>query len=758
MRWRTLFGGGLTLVLLAGLLTQGAASAAAPGVLKVVSLSNRADLLSGGDALLEVVLPKGTSERDVTVRLDGREVTSAFARRPDGRYYGRVEKMSVGRHTVVARTRDGRGARLTLTNHPRGGPVFSGPQIQPWVCTTEAAGLGKPLNAQCDGATTYTFSYKSAVTGQFSAYDPANPPAASQIATTTIDTGRTVPYVVRDERGTLDRGVYDLAVLYDPSKPWEPWAPQAGWNHKFLFTFGSACNPGHSQAGAQDPKNDLALSRGFAVGVSSVNVFGNVCNHVVAAESVMMVKERLIERYGTIRYTMGSGCSGGSEAQNTIGENYPGLLDGILPTCTFADGWTPALMDKFDCPLLNRYFNQTSPQLWGVEPQRAAVLGGALSSAICAEADVAFSAAPWDPTTGCGIDGDPRIYNASSNPRGVRCTMQDYNANALGHRPDGFGNGVNDHVGLEWGRAALEGGTILPEQFVDLNEQIGGFDIDFRWQPGRTKGDVAGIARMYRTGQLTYGKNLAKVASIDARADDTYDFHSNVHRQVLRARMVRAVGNHHSQVYWMETNPGGFGAPLLLAEKAFDGVDRWLTAIEKDKRSIPLERKVAQDKPSDLKDGCFTLGEPQDDPAICALAESENVLPRMAAGMPLTGDVLKCQLKPLRKQDYAVTFSDAQWTRLQKAFPTGVCDFSKRDAVFRAPVADSSWLTLSTGVGGTPLPGAPQSVPFGRSTLPRLPTPGGLAATGGAATLSAAGALLLLLGLAVRRRREASAH
>ena len=35
---------------------------------------------------------------------------------------------------VVARMTNGRGARLTITNHPLGGAVFSGPQIQPWTC------------------------------------------------------------------------------------------------------------------------------------------------------------------------------------------------------------------------------------------------------------------------------------------------------------------------------------------------------------------------------------------------------------------------------------------------------------------------------------------------------------------------------------------------------------------------------------------------------------------------------------------------
>ncbi|WP_143677543.1 DUF6351 family protein, partial [Streptomyces scabiei] len=47
-------------------------------------LSNRADLVSGGDALVEVALPSGGTPENVRVDVDGRDVTSAFAVRPDG--------------------------------------------------------------------------------------------------------------------------------------------------------------------------------------------------------------------------------------------------------------------------------------------------------------------------------------------------------------------------------------------------------------------------------------------------------------------------------------------------------------------------------------------------------------------------------------------------------------------------------------------------------------------------------------------------
>ena len=693
--------------------------ASAATELQILSLSNRADLLSGGDALIELVLPDGADLASVQVDVDGRDVTQSFAARDGamgGRIVGKVTGLAVGANVLTARLPDGSGARLTLTNHPTGGPIISGPHREPWVCTTEENGMGPALDEDCNAPTIFELSYKEATTGRFSAYDPENPPAESAIATTTTDTGETVPFIVQVERGTLARGIYEIAVLFDPMQPWEPWAPQRGWNHKLSFLFGAACNPGHSQASAVDARDERMLSKGFAVAASSANVFGNVCNLTVAAESVMMISERLVEGYGELRYTIGNGCSGGSEAQHSIAENFPGLLDGILPQCSFADAWTPAILDKFDCPLFTRYFTQVSPHLWADPTDRQAVLGGNLNESLCAEQE-AFAAAVWDPTTGCDLPAED-TYHPETNREGARCTLQDYNVAALGRREsDGFANGINDHVGRQWGLAALQSGRITTAQFVDLNEKLGGFDIDFNFQPERTVGDIAGIEAMYTTGQLTFGRNLAKVPSIDVRTDDTYDFHSNAHRQILRARMDRNAGGHEAQVLWFETQPGAFGMPTpVMAQRAFDLLDVWLTAIDADTSDDPLEEKVVRAKPEEAADGCFTGGQRVNNSAICEAAHSDNVMPRIVAGEPLSADVLKCALKPLDQADYRafnIVFTAEEWARLEAAFPDGVCDFTKPGVGQQAPIAGEGWATLQDGPGGRALPAPPVSEPFG---------------------------------------------
>ena len=69
---------------------------------------------------------------------------------------------------------------------------------------------------------------------------------------------------------------------------------------------------------------------------------------------------------------------------------------------------------------------------------------------------------------------------------------------------------------------------------------------------------------------------------------------------------------------------------------------------------------------------------------------------------------MKCQLKPMRRDDYPVTFSDVQWKRLQQAFPGGVCDYSKPGVSQHGAVA---WLTYQDARGGVIYGGRPMGPP-----------------------------------------------
>ena len=60
-------------------------------------------MISAGDALVEVRIPAGVNVAKVRVFDDGRDVTSAFALRPNGRFEGLVEGLSLGPNVLIAR-------------------------------------------------------------------------------------------------------------------------------------------------------------------------------------------------------------------------------------------------------------------------------------------------------------------------------------------------------------------------------------------------------------------------------------------------------------------------------------------------------------------------------------------------------------------------------------------------------------------------------------------------------------------------------
>jgi hypothetical protein len=105
--------------------------------------SNRADLVSGGNALVTVVIPQGVRPRQVRVTVRGQDVTGRFQVRPNGRFQGMVTNLRVGRNRLVARAGE-RVGRQVIVNHPNGGPLFAGPQHGPYRCQP-TAGVRLPL-------------------------------------------------------------------------------------------------------------------------------------------------------------------------------------------------------------------------------------------------------------------------------------------------------------------------------------------------------------------------------------------------------------------------------------------------------------------------------------------------------------------------------------------------------------------------------------------------------------------------------------
>jgi hypothetical protein len=682
-------------------------ASAAPATLGITVLSDRADVISAGDALVEVKIPAGISPSKVRVFDDARDVTSAFALRSNGRFEGLVTGLSLGSNVLTARAQGAKDGTIAVTDHPNGGPVFSGPQVQPWVCQSTAA------DSQCNQPATYEYRYKS-TSGSFAGYDPANPP--SDVANTTTDQGKTVPYIVRVETGYQDRDQYKIAVLYDPAKPWTAWDPQEQWNHKLLITHGASCGIERQAGSAPDVENDAALSRGFAVMSTALNNAGHNCNIVTQAESMVMAKERLVEQYGELRYTIGTGCSGGSLTQQQVANAYPGIYQGILPACSFPDSWSTG-QQLVDYHLVRQYAE--NPAKWGTgvawDPLSIAAVEGHPNHVNSIVFDTVYWTSLGDPDDGCpGVPAE-QTYNADTNPGGVRCTLADYMINVLGPRPSnvwiapeqqqghGFAGLPLDNVGVQYGLEAMKKGSITTEQFVDLNEKIGGGDIDINPTAQRFAADQPALANAYRSGGVNTTKNLDDVAIIDLRGPDPGAFHDAYRSWAIRARLEREHGTFANQVIW-------FGAVPLMgdpgyADEAMIAMDRWLAGVEADRTPGTLAQKIIRDRPGDVHDRCSQLEglEMVSLPGVGTVCELKEVqtrfgTPRTVAGESVATDTNKCTLKPLRRSDYyPITFTDSQWQRLQSAFPTGVCDWG----VPGVSEADATpWQTYQDSGGG----------------------------------------------------------
>jgi hypothetical protein len=717
---------GLTLLLV---LVGGPASAAAHdinAVLAIRVLSNRADLISGGDALVAIDL--GLADpATVQVLLNNRDITSAFAVRPDGQFAGLVTGLDNGRNVLRARVRGNAPKRVVIENHPSGGPILSGPQVTPYICNPNASNppLGSAVDAQCNAPTKVDYLYRN-LADQFVAYDPANPPPSAAIKPTTTDAGKTGPFIVERVTGTANRGIYQIAVLVDPTRPIEPWSAEQPWSHKLYYMFGGGCGTDHTQRAPGNVLQATQLGLGFAVATSSLNTFQQNCNDVVSAEATMMVREIIIERYGQIRYSMGSGFSAGTMQQHLLAENYPGLLDGLTTGLAFPDHMSQ-VMGSLDCRLLFHYFWPTSPltlpghlaaspnplfptpgsrqHVWGSNPVDPDNLCGQKVLLFGADRTELLPASG----VGCGLPSN-LIWHPTTNPTGERCGIFDYERAIFGtvpaaDAPNGKGRSGTDNVGVQYGLRALQAGHITAEQFVDLNSKIGGIDIDGNFVSERKAADPTALRILYGSGRTNSGTGAADIPEIDNRTgnqpDDT-GFHPAFESFAYRERLDEANGDHDNHILWL-SRPGG------MVPSQFDFMRRWLDALTADTSSDPQSVKVRRAKPADLKDTCFMAGGVQGD-LTCNGTWRYWGAPRQVAGGPLSSDVMKCRLVPLRARDYPATFTAEQWAKLRRAFPAGVCDYSRPGVNQQPPKA--RWLTFEHGPGGRPLGEPPTSRPM----------------------------------------------
>jgi hypothetical protein len=735
-----------------------AAAAAGPpaglhGALDVRVVSSPPQYVSGDDARVEVAVPDATPLAQVRVTVNGADVTSAFAQDPEGNHQleGVVTGLPLGPSTVEA-TVPGPGnarpdrAELRLVNHPLNSEpaMFSGPWQKVFKCTAPNrlanADIFMTQGAEpsCAFPTQVKWMYRTTA-NTWSTYTPGAPRPADMATTTTMG-GDTVDFIVRWERGVIDRFIYSIATLSPASQTATP--DLSAWNGVLIDKFEGGVAIGHYQG---NPQRDSmlylpGLALGYAIAYSTGTVTATHYNLQLGGETAIMVKDRFVSAYGEPRYTVGVGGSGGAIQQYVYGQNHPGLLDAAIPQYSYPDMVTQTI-HVGDCELLERWADskviaEGPLSMWATWVNRS-LIEGLNASATFGNPYAALM--PYMPTPGSDecIDGWRGLSPLALNPwygtaPGVtpqeqvstKWTHWDDLVNIYGTDASGYARVPWDNVGVQYGLKALREGKITPAQFLDLNANVGSWkpssemvqegcpyvgpctpgNIDV-WSARnmnlspdrgvtpapRREGDREAMYAAYRSGMVFRGKIDIPIIDWRHYLEDELNMHNSHQSFAARQRMLNYDGDASNQVIWFtDARPARAFDQTALALKV---MDEWMRSI-----AAHPERGVAGNKPPQAVDSCFHTdgsllasgddvwnGILDDKPAgACTKAFPIKSTSRIVAGGPIEGGVFKCALQSVEdaidRGLYGSWGPDAaQVARLQQIFPTGVCDYRKRD-------------------------------------------------------------------------------
>ncbi len=507
--------------------------------------------VSGGDALVKVGFPGSVIKKNAVLLLNGQNVTSSLAP-SQGKLIGVVQGFQLGVNELALKpSANASAAKATLLaiNHPISGPIFSGPQQQPFVCTTARVGLGQPIIdnqsaigipvAQEDASGNYPrdgrgyptaaatiigwskdcaanrrIEYQYRTTSGSFAPLPGGPggPLPADLAMTTTQGGETVPYIVRWERGTINRFVYSIAMLA-PTSETSPLQPDDSlWNGRLVFSLQGGVAIGRTQGTTSTSAMLLhdVLKLGYAVLNSTALRTNTHYNLQLGGETALMLKEHFIEDHGVPLYSVGVGGSGGAIQQYVYAQNHPGLIDAAIPQYSYSDMITQTI-HVGDCELLEHYFDSTdrSNPKWRNVLNRRAIQG---LNASATPSISAGEAAQWNGIYGLysllGLNRPQPTPPSSSTPppltecrrawfgltplvlnptytnvadldklaqgvAGVDWTHAGDLVNIYGTDAAGFGRNPFDNDGVQYGLEALRDGTITPAEFLDLNARVG---------------------------------------------------------------------------------------------------------------------------------------------------------------------------------------------------------------------------------------------------------------------------------------------
>lgn len=599
-----------------------------------------------------------------------------------------VEGLAEGSNRLeLHHTEEGPLSELSLDVHPITGPIFSGPQQYPFVCTVTTE-LGKQPLADTTGDTGFpvldeddnqiglsrdcsikpyvTFMYRT--TGGSWAPLPDDGSRPDDMATTELTDGRTVDFIVRHERGTINRFIYSFATLAKlGDEPWE--ASTDNWNGRLLFHFQGGVGIGHSQGGISNSRalQPDTLQKGYAVIYSTGTRTSPHYNLQVGGETALMVKEHFIKRFGVPDYTVAIGGSGGGIQQYVYSQNHPDLLDGGVPQYSYPDMVTQTIHIG-DCELLEYYMDATdrdNPK-WQTTSNRSLLVG--LNSNdqypdpfADAKTMLGYSTAPgmtecvpaWRGLTPLvmnplfGVADNQELMQPDGVMDDVRWTHYSDLKNIYGVDGDGEPRTLFDNVGVQYGLKALVDGDVTKAEFLKLNAEIGGWkqpsemvqegfpflgtQADVMNDPTlfdpwssrnmnlspddgitpapRTEGDLQAIEAAYTSGMVFDGQLNMPVIDWRHYLEEVLDMHNSHQSFSARQRIINRMGNAGNQVIWFtDARPTDYTDPdEPEPREEFNQTWMALEVLHDWITNIQEnpEQSIAENRPAMAVDACF---------------------------------------------------------------------------------------------------------------------------------------------------------
>jgi len=280
---------------------------------------------------------------------------------------------------------------------------------------------------------------------------------------------------------------------------------------------------------------------------------------------------------------------------------------------------------------------------------------------------------------------------------------------------------------VQYGLRALRDGHLSSAEFLDLNAKVGSwkpssqmvqegcpfvptscadpaqFDPwssrNMRLSPDggvtpapRTTGDRQASAAAYESGLVFHGDIDIPIIDWRHYLEDQLNMHNTHQSFASRQRMLNFDKDAANQVIWFtDARPQ---VQFDQTPEALAVIDTWMANI----RSHP-ELGAAGNKPPRATDRCFdTAGQEiaagpdvwagilDDRPAgACTRAFPLFSTSRIVAGGPIEGGVFACERQSVQAAIDRGVYGDwrptaAEQSRLEQIFPTGVCDYRKRDA------------------------------------------------------------------------------